>query len=805
MTINVHEVEWLIADGEPAVETRRTFVNHFGSRLIGVVKQNIETSLASPKGPNRFMTAVRMQMHLAHGVDTETACVLGDALLQLLDVCWKSIGPSLQPRPVAVLASVLSSWIYASIQEGHWNELLLHWRSWAIRVPDLRDEHTYWNAGCYVAIALLRRNELKTVKAFLDEYPEHLASLTPQLTVLRNQYDTFSKGRFELDTKPSIGDQARSIWEHGLNLNVETLKQLDDQTKSQSAATLGWDTAKLPGLIAEVQSQREFAMSDVPFEEKYQNLSIRGLHWRRNLRDFLSPGYDPQHVNAEWVDDCLSLISLIQADAIKSDEFEKTTVKSLADLGRSLRWAHRAGDQHSMWMLRWCAATVYEKRNDSARRQRALHRLSRSLHAKRLATDDPNICSLVAHYFSGLAEKVATLPGGLANTELMMDAFELHRGRALITARADLEANRLRVWGQPKLLGVATHYLGFTVFHEREEVFAQVVSADGRVTIQSIAINWGDLQAAVDNLDPSRRNRRSLFLEPRPPLWLTLSRLLKPLEEALTTGRICVGDHVCIAAEDPVHLLPLHALSCANQPMFRLFSSSRVASFSDAERLATENFFRPKYVTALLVDAQHKNPSLRHSQFRQTVEMLRALGLKVDAASPECMDADEVLAHLSDGRVIHLHAHGHFPPGKNPHTHCGIVVSDGFGPPILDGNVSRLLTPAAILAANPVLSGSHLTLNTCVSGKGLPGKYGDALGLEMALRWSGASSLLAAHWNVDSNDATIFCEHFYRAWIRDGQSRARAWQLAIQELADPESSIDIQARWCAFSLYGGWT
>lgn len=802
---SAHELDWLAADIEHNQEKINILIQHYGSRLLNEVKADIENSLASLNPATRFMAAVRMQMHLTYGVDTKSACALGDTLLQQLKTHWESLSSALQPNPVVVLAIVLSSWIYASKQEGHWSNLLHHWLSWGALVPKLREEQHYWNSGCHIAITLLRSNELKAVEDFINTFPKHLQPFTPQLGVLRDQLAEFSHGRFELDTKPTTDKAARMIWEHNLEANAETLSQLYEKSKTQPVATLGWDVSKLPMLVAELKSQHDFALSNIPFDEKYRSLSRRAYEWRNALRDFLSPGRDPQHVNNEWIEDCLTRIALIQADAIESNELTNTAVIALKDIGKSLRWARRAGDLHSAWMLRWCASTVYEKLERPARRLRALHRLSASLHSKRLGTKDPNLCSLVAHYFSGFAEKVTKSRDSLSRPTLMMDVFELRRGRALIAARADLEISHYSEQNQPPTLGTRTHYLGYTVFYERQEVFAQLLSADGVTSIHTIAIDWNELLKASLRLDPSRWNKHSRFEHSKQPLWVSLAALLSPIDIAIKKERVAVGDHICISAEDPIHLIPLHALPCNGKPMFWSFSVSRVASYSDAMRLALEKFNRPTHATALFIDAQHKDPAWRRAHFRQTVETLRSLHLFVEEASPEWMTADELLPRLTHNRIIHLHAHGHFPPNLNPQTNSGIIVSDGSGPPRLDGNASCTLTPNDILASNPQMTGSHITLSTCVSGKGLPGKYGDALGLEMALRWSGASSLLATHWDVRSDDAMIFCEHFYHEWLAMGNSRARAWQLAIQALADPDAPIDNQARWCAFSLFGGWT
>lgn len=796
---------WLFTDTQPDHEKLKSFIQDYGFRLLDPVKSEIEKSLLSPCATTRFMAAVNMQMHIAHGVDTASACKLGDILLNHLEENWQSISLTFKQNPTTVLAITLSTWIYASKQEGNWHRLLDRWQSAAKLEPKLHKEQHYWNSGCHVATTLLRRNDLKSTEAFINTFPKHLQHLTPQFESLINQYTIFSKGRFELDSKPTTDEAARSIWERDLESSAETLSQLYNTTQNQPITTLGWDVSKLPALVNELRKQKEIATSNLPFEEKYRSLTQRTYKWRKSLRDFLSPGRDPEHVNNEWVEDCLTRAAMIQADAVNPATLKTVADIVIKDIGKSLKWSRRAGDVHTIWMLRWCASIIYEKLEIPFRRLRALNRLGLSLRSKSLDTDDPNLCSLVAHFFSGFAEKLTKSSDCLSHPNLMINAFELRRGRALIAARADIQTTHQFKHNQLPTLGSNTHYLGYTVFYERQKIFAQLISADGTISTHTISINWNELLNATCRLDPANWNKRNRFQPTKQPLWLTLTALLEPLAIALTNQRIAVNDHICISAEDPIHLIPLHALPCNNTPLFRLFSISRVASYSDAAKLSSENFERPTNATALFIDAQHKNPSWRRSHFNQTTKTLQSLNLTVDDISPKWMTSSELLSHLTPNRIIHLHAHGHFPEDRNPQTNSGIVVSDGLGLPRLDGNLRCLCTPETVLAFSPNLTSSHLTLSTCVSGKGLPGKYGDALGLEMALRWSGASSLLATHWDVRSDDAMIFCDYFYRAWIIDGLSRGRAWQLAIQSLADPDAPIDCQARWCAFSLFGGWT
>lgn len=147
-----------------------------------------------------------------------------------------------------------------------------------------------------------------------------------------------------------------------------------------------------------------------------------------------------------------------------------------------------------------------------------------------------------------------------------------------------------------------------------------------------------------------------------------------------------------------------------------------------------------------------------------------------------------------------IQAHGFFRPMSNPYENSGLVVSDGRGVPIRDGDVTRLLTPSMINKESPNLSNSHVTLGACVSGQGLEGQGGDVLGLEMTLRLCNASSVMASHWDVNTEMMATFCHHFYDNWVNKKMSRAAAWRKVILE---DIPTIDVPIL-CVFSLFGDW-
>jgi hypothetical protein len=795
-------LDWLFVGSPPAPETVGAFLACFARRVAPELNNDLARSLSATKPGVRFLAAVRLQMHLGYGVDTAAGSALGEALWPLLQTYWSETRQCLGEMAVQAAATSFGAWVYATKEEGQWPVLLKRLESAADWCPELPREPAYWNVACVVAITRLRNNDVATARAMLEAIPADLLERVPQAAVLRGQLTSFAEGRFELDIHPPTEEQAYAIWDRDLHINAKTLQRLHDQVQIDNLNVQGWNVAQLPALIKELQSQREYALGATPFDEKYRELARRTLAWREDLRQFLSPGYDPDHVNREWVEGCLARVALLQAGAYTPESLVVRSAEALRQLARAMRWARRAGDTHTLWMLRWSAVIVYDRTDDREHMSRALSRLCRSLHAGRLGSSDAELCSLVANFFSGLPEKVAELHRRQPSPWLMLEASELRRGRALLASRAQLQLGRAVPWRQPALLGPRTHYLGFTVMHDQRAIVASLLTADGRLVADRVEVEWTALQAALRSLDPSGPALRNPLAQVS-PWWRTLVPLLGPLAQALADGRVADGDHLCLAAEDPIHLLPLHSLPCGGLPLFRRLTVSRVTSLGDALYLTTQAAQRPARAVAVFVDAQHRDPQLRRKHFGTTVAQLQALLPEVLAHEPTWITAEQLVNTLAPAVVVHLHAHGYFELGQNPHTNGGIVVSDGRGLPRLGRNVP-LLTPKTLLDAAPQLTGSHVTLSACVSGQGLPGRGGDVMGLEMALRWQGAASVLATHWDIRSEDATIFCERFYRHWLGEGLSRGEAWQRTMLSLAHPTAPLAEQLRWSAFSLFGQW-
>jgi CHAT domain-containing protein len=427
--------------------------------------------------------------------------------------------------------------------------------------------------------------------------------------------------------------------------------------------------------------------------------------------------------------------------------------------------------------------------------------------ARHLAAD-PETRSMIAAYFPGLAGKVCRATEIASDVGLMTTGCELRKGRSLLASRADGDAaNRLTVEGEsarPGLLGERTHYLSYTVLHHDDRVHAVLYTADGHVTWEAIGVRPSEVRrrAPQRQLDP-RNWRLSIAMA---PLRTALAPLVAPLTRAWQAGAIREGDHVCVAADDPIHLIPLPYLPLEDDtPLVHAVSVSRCTSFSDARATSTAPVCRPEGTAALFLPTVSRALDDDRRRFDEIVALLgRLLGGRPKVADRP-MTAPALIAQLAPHHLIHIDAHGTFPDRGDPYRASGLIVSDGYALPVRGASDQRLLAPVDLIDGAPDLTGAHVTLNACVSGRGSEGRGGDLLGLEQALRLCGAASVIASHWDVPADLAATFMKGFYARWPGGGaESRASAWRTTILDMMATARTPADAAECCVFGLFGDW-
>jgi CHAT domain-containing protein/tetratricopeptide (TPR) repeat protein len=125
----------------------------------------------------------------------------------------------------------------------------------------------------------------------------------------------------------------------------------------------------------------------------------------------------------------------------------------------------------------------------------------------------------------------------------------------------------------------------------------------------------------------------------------------------------------------------------------------------------------------------------------------------------------------SDCRILHLAAHGEFRP-DNP-LFSGLALADGW------------LTTLEIF--NLRLRASLVTLSGCQTGRSVVGGGDELLGLERALLYAGAASVLLSLWMVEDRSTAQLMETFYRM-LAEGHPKGVALQHAQLQFIAPQDS-----------------
>lgn len=808
------------------------FLDVYGARLPQDLRADLLKTLASPDIRMRVLGVGRVCVAICHGADPEHGLPLSLAFLDFLRTHWRTLTDMHADHLHAVCGAAVNACVHVHFIEGKWDTCRALVRTAPRDFPFVAGLPIYFNAIGICALTLLRSNRADEAFAWMNKRLD--APVAPDLQRPDVVARTFRK-RFE-DIAPDVGaapdaprlDQAReafgeierffqarfhvesrrpfetAVREKLNELFAAQVKGLENAQQSLAGMPahllVGMDMPRLADLIDKAHALARLANDPaIPFSESYPRVAAEQQQWFDDLSRFINPLVDRDRVNTVWVDAVINRAFGMLA-AVKADP--GLAAPLMADLAKAHAWCMTAGDVQHAWMTHWIRVLLAEELDDFALVDHHVGVLCQALWTARAAAGDIESGSNVANHLPGLTSKSCKAHDRQGDTDTLMMALELRKSRSLVACDADMHtANEVHQYRQPEALGRRTHYLSYTVLHHEDRIQAMLYTADGRLHTERIALPLDQLRQHVRRLDPD--TWRLAIFGPRTPLRAALAPLMAPLAGALDSGRIQPDNHVCIAADDPVNLVPLHYLPLAGQPAVCHLSMSRVASFGDALRLAAHDGTRPAQMSAIFVPSVARDIGAHLAHFRTLAEATAAWIGHCDPTDGALVTRQDILRRLVPHRIVHIHGHGEFKANRNPGIASGLLVSDGKHLPNIDGR-SPLLTPRDVLQSGPRLEGSHVTLSACLSGLGLAGVGGDILGMEMALRLCGAASLLATHWQIRSDHAAAFSQAFYQRWLKDGLDRATAWRDSTIFFMEQESDDIAAAGRCAFSLFGTW-
>jgi CHAT domain-containing protein len=468
----------------------------------------------------------------------------------------------------------------------------------------------------------------------------------------------------------------------------------------------------------------------------------------------------------------------------------------------------------------WGLYLCYSRTNRDSLAVDQLQRIRANTEAARLNIADPVERAELSARFPFLYPSLCTLLYKLGRQAEMLEAIEASKGRVLADIVAlrggKAPADRALSDAIERLPALITkmkaHYLTFLV--DTDCTFAASVAPDGSVRASKIECGEREIRRLATALEEHARNTS------RPSLPDKYGDGLAPFVqhfESVVQRRIARNTpHLCYSPDGDMHLLPLQCATFAGEPLARTFAVSRTHGAHFIVELMQKAAYRPKRFVAVEVPAEEDRKSIdKLRALRTPVVWLRDHVPEGETIAGADADLERLAALRLSTNLVHFATHGVFPLHKdrgknaNPYDASGLLLAAGGKLPSLEaaakgGERDHLLTPRLAVERALDLSRCHVTLQACVSGLAREGIGGDALGLEWSLLQRGASSILATQWDVRADTTSEFVTRFYRRWLKEGQTRARAWQDTVCEFMDSGTQLAKPSNWAAFSLSGDW-
>jgi CHAT domain-containing protein/tetratricopeptide (TPR) repeat protein len=231
------------------------------------------------------------------------------------------------------------------------------------------------------------------------------------------------------------------------------------------------------------------------------------------------------------------------------------------------------------------------------------------------------------------------------------------------------------------------------------------------------------------------------------------AELIAPLRPLLK------GKHLIFVPHGPLHFLPFHALRNGQEYLCDAFTVSYAPS-ATVFSLCQQKSASTGTGALVLGIADERAPQIL-DEVKSVAALLPNSSLHLaDSASSSLLREKG-----SQCSVLHIATHGIYRQ-DNP-MFSGIRLGDGYL------NLYDLYQMR--------LNAQLVTLSGCATGMNFVAAGDELLGLQRGLFCAGATTLLLSLWDVHDQSTTQLMQHFYREFIRTGQS-ATALRHAMQEL-----------------------
>ncbi|TVP52520.1 MAG: CHAT domain-containing protein [Mongoliibacter sp.] len=437
------------------------------------------------------------------------------------------------------------------------------------------------------------------------------------------------------------------------------------------------------------------------------------------------------------------------------------------------------------------------------------------------------------HERAGVFNQYPALFGAMAFTNYMsknvwrlFHRIEASKGRNLAdrmldTAGVQIEMenpDKLKDRLLPVLEKYNAHYL--TVLVDIDRSYSVLLTKQGKVFASASGPNEEILNSWLkkDYASPSTWNASiaGFFASKnKTDIPLELGKFIEPIHFAMEEGMMQQGDHIVYS---PDHVLNLFSLQIAKlksgDALIERFTVSKIHSGNQLVKLLNNDPNDLDEIIAITCSAvQDDKEKVR--AFEEIPKYLLPDG--EDLGEEESVSVENVLAVLGENKLYHFSTHGVFPKAvanashkqMNPYYNSGLLLMANGQKPALNPSFIYhdgpfLLSPEVLTTSGVNLSGSHISMQACVSGRSSEGYGGDALGLEWALFYCGANSMLSASWDIDIDWSNRLFRKFYDNWIHKEMTIRESHREALLQLksAAPDQPYPSEYYWAGLSLTG---
>ena len=140
--------------------------------------------------------------------------------------------------------------------------------------------------------------------------------------------------------------------------------------------------------------------------------------------------------------------------------------------------------------------------------------------------------------------------------------------------------------------------------------------------------------------------------------------------------------------------------------------------------------------------------------------------------------------------IIHFAGHGTYDPQDPWLSHLKFYAKDGYDPYTVTEMMLHRFPQSPLFV-----------MSACETARGKMGRGDEAIGILRGLTLSGATSILATNWLLNTSAAEHFMPAFYRYLFR-GDSVVEALFKARQFLYQLDAEFEKPIHWAIYDLYG---